>query len=292
MNRFSVNDIGKKRRLSNIFKGEEKCLIVPLDDNLISGTDTKIENMQKKVEQIEKAKPSAILAYPGTLSLVNNYEIATILNLTASTINACHNNKVLVSSVLNAVKLGADAVAVHVNLTSKYESCMLKILGSVSEECNSYGVPLVAIIYPRGETNSAHGEKEENYLKMKCDNPQKYTQLVSHCARVAFEMGADLIKTQYTGSCDSFKSVVESANGIPVVIAGGSVVDISCLFDMIESAVKAGASGISIGRNIFSREDSDKIIICIHKLLFEGLSSKEVLEIYKRESRKLDEYMG
>lgn len=283
MNYNDVLDIGKRRRLSRIFNSKEKCIIVPLDDNLISGTITGITNIKTKLNQIETAKPNAILAFSGTLSIIQDYSIPIILNVTASTINSCHTNKVIVSSVEKAVKLGADAVAVHINLTSKYESKMIENIAKISKDCDKFGMPLLAIVYPRGEKIDSSGNiKDENYLQLRESNPEDYTKLVSHCVRLAFELGADIIKTQYTGTIESFKKVIESAGGKPVVIAGGNKVDVRTIFEMTENAIKAGASGVSIGRNVFNRKDSDKIISCLQKLVFDNLSAKDVLNIYNQ----------
>ncbi|MCU6720426.1 2-amino-3,7-dideoxy-D-threo-hept-6-ulosonate synthase [Porcipelethomonas ammoniilytica] len=281
LNLNNIWNIGKRRRLSRIFNSEGRCLIVPLDDNLISGSITGISNIKNKIQQIECSKPNAILAYQGTLGLVNDYSIPLILNLTASTINATHTHKVLVSSIEKAISLGADAVAVHINISSKYESDMLKTLGKISEECDQVGIPLLAIAYPRGEYMEPNGiEIDQNYSRIKVSDQRSYGNLVSHCVRVAFELGADIIKTQYTGSIDTFKKVVESAVDKPVVIAGGDKIDVFQLFIMVEDAMKAGASGVSIGRNVFNREDSDKIICCLKKLIFENISATDSLELY------------
>lgn len=281
LNLNEVHNSGKRRHLERIFNCNGKCLIVPLDDNLISGSITGITNIRKKIQQIENSHPSAILAYQGTLNLVDDYSIPIILNLTASTINASHTHKVLVSSIEKALRLGADAVAVHINISSKYESDMLKTLGKVSEECDKFGMPLLAIAYPRGEIFEENGiEVDQNYQLLKASDQEQYGNLVSHCARVAFELGADIIKTQYTGSVSTFKAVVESAGGKPVVIAGGSKVEIMQLFTIVENAMKSGASGVSIGRNVFNRQDSDKIILCLKKLIFEGASAMDSFELY------------
>lgn len=286
LNLNEVYNNGKRRHLERIFNYDGKCLIVPLDDNLISGSITGITDIRKKIQQIEDSRPSAILAFQGTLNLVDDYSIPIILNLTASTINASHTHKVLVSSVEKALRLGADAVAVHINLSSKYESDMLKTLGKVSEECDKFGLPLLVIAYPRGEIIDENGiEIDQNYQLLKVSDQERYGNLVSHCARVAFELGADIIKTQYTGSVSTFKTVVESAGGKPVVIAGGDRIDIMQLFTVVENAMKSGASGVSIGRNVFNRQDSDKIIFYLKKLIFEGASAIDVFKLYNEEGK-------
>lgn len=277
----TVSTLGKEKRMWNIFKGKNKCIIVPLDDNLISGILTSDDTYSQKIESIIFSKPDAILAYKGTLGLIDDNSISRIINITASTVNSHHTKKVLVGTVKNALILGADAVAVHVNVSSKYESDMLLQLGNVSEICDEYGMPLFALVYPRKEGKDLIGNyMDENFNSLKNNTPDEYTNLVCHCVKIAFELGADIIKTQYTGSKESFAKVVEAANGIPVVIAGGPYMSIKELFTMIFAASAAGAAGVSIGRNVFNRKDSKHVVIAIKKILFDGISVDSALEYY------------
>lgn len=270
--KYAANYIGKQKRLFNILGTEGKCVLVPLDDNLISGPCTGVENWINKLHQIESAAPSAILAYQGTLMQIDDVSIPKILNLTASTIRNSHTNKVLINNLEYALKMNVDAVAVHVNISSKYESNMLEILGRISEQCDEYGMPLLAIIYPRSEST------DENYIKLKENDNEKYTELVCHCVRVAFEMGADIIKTQYTGTKQSFMRVIQSANCCPVVIAGGGIMKENNLFYMVEDAMEAGAAGVSIGRNVFGRSNSDLIITGIKDIVFGRMTAEQVIK--------------
>lgn len=256
--------IGKKRKLYKIFGESEKCIVVPLDDNLISHGNPGLKDLNKKISEIESAKPNGILCYYGTASLIKSLEIPLILNITASTVLSNHTRKKLVSTVQQAMTMDASAVAVHINLSSRYESEMLESLGAVANACQKYGMPLLAIAYPRKE--SVIGD--ENYSNLKSDNPDEYTEMVSHCVRVAFELGADIIKTQYTGTTASFSKVVAAACGRPVLIAGGALCDECTLYDMVEGAITAGAAGVSIGRNVFNRPNSSEIISNIRKIVF------------------------
>lgn len=272
--------LGKEKRMWNIFKGRSKCVIVPFDDNLISGITTDI-SYGEKIRMVVESKPDAILAYKGTCGLICDNSISRIVNISASTVNSKHTNKVLVSSVKEALTLGADAVAVHINISSRYESEMLSQMGRVSEICDEYGMPLFALAYPRKEHIDESGTvSDDNYLLLKKSNPDEYTQLVCKCVKIAFELGADIIKTQYTGSEDSFRKVVEAANGVPVVIAGGAYMNIDDLFAMVYDATSAGAAGVSIGRNVINRADSNRIVLAIKKLLFNGFSLDETLKFY------------
>ena len=101
------------------------------------------------------------------------------------------NRKMPVCDVTEAIKLGADAISVHVNLGAETEPEMLAHLGQVSGECRDWGMPLLAMMYARGK---------------KITN-QYDVEFVKHAARVGAEMGADVVKVVYTGSRKSFEKV-------------------------------------------------------------------------------------
>ena len=264
--------IGKERRLHSIFPSNGKCIIVPLDDSLISQSNEGLFQLQDKIRDIERAKPDAILCYQGTACLISDYDIPLILNLTASTINSMHTNKVLISSVEHAVMQDASAVALHINISSQYESAMLRNIGEVSEKCHYYGIPMMVLAYPRKE----NGNSDDNYADLRNNDIEKYTKLVSHCVRIAFELGADIIKTQYTGTPQSFEYVVKSAIDKPVIIAGGTMLNDEKLLEMVRGAISAGGAGVSIGRNIFNRSNSFAIIQKIREIVY-GQSLPEVV---------------
>lgn len=261
--------IGKLRRIHRIFPDSSRCVIVPLDDSLISYTHEGLVSLQDKITDIQSASPNGILCYEGTASLISDFDIPLIINITASTIHSSHTNKVLISSVEKALCCDASAVAVHINVSSKYESEMLKILGDVSSECHKYGMPLMVIIYPRKEKDFG----DDNYDELKSNDNERYTRLVSHCARIAFELGADIIKTQYTGTAESFREVIKAAVNKPVLIAGGKFVSEDALYEMVQGAISAGGAGVSIGRNVFNRVNSHEIIKKIKSIVF--LKTKE-----------------
>lgn len=261
MKGYTTNSFGKEKRMSRIFGKNGRCVIVPLDDNLISGPFTGVSDWLSKISQIEVSNPNAILGFQGSLMKMRDFSIPQILNLSASTIQSCHTNKVLVNTLNEALRMDVDAVAMHINFTSRYENRMIEILGSVSEKCDIYGIPLLVIAYPRQEIEKSDGAfKDENYISVKNSDNEKYTDMVCHCVRAAFELGADIIKTMYTGSEQSFKRVVQSASGCPVIISGGEVIPEEELYLMVEEAMRAGSSGVCVGRNVFCRKNSDEIV--------------------------------
>ena len=94
-----------------------------------------------------------------------------------------------------------------------------------------------------------------NYQELRKADPDRYSQLVAHAARIGMELGADVIKTQYTGSPETFERVVEATRPVPVVIAGGPLCSESEVLSAARGAITAGARGVSFGRNVFERKD-------------------------------------
>ena len=101
---------------------------------------------------------------------------------------------------------------------------------------------------------------------------------VKHCARVAAELGADIVKVNYTGSPETFAEVVAGCP-IPVVIAGGEKVDTDeDLLNMVQGAMSAGAAGVSIGRNAFQHDDPAKVVAVIASMVHGGTPKERALE--------------
>ena len=164
-----------------------------------------------------------------------------------------------------AIRLGADAVSMHVNVGAETEAAMLEDLGEIAMVCEEWGMPLLAMMYPRGK-------------KVKSEHD---VEMVKHVARIGAELGADLIKTNYTGDPDSFKDVIRSCP-VPVIIAGGPKANTdSEVLKMVEDAIAAGASGVSIGRNVFQHDSPTDITIAISKVVHEGISAEEAMKMLK-----------
>ena len=265
---MGIYKTGKIVRLSRIL-GKEKTIIVPMDDSLTVGPFRGLYDMHKLLEKICCSKADAILTYKGTFEQNINCikGKAAILNLSSSTVHSLPTYKHIVNDVKRALIMGFDGVAVHINITSNYEGEMLQGFGRLSEVCDYYEVPLMAIMYPRGEV----GDAANNYCELKKLSPEKYKELIMHCVRIAVELGADIIKTQYTGSIDSFRDVINVAEGIPILIAGAEFSDEKTVLENAQEAILAGAQGVCFGRNIFNRENPGDII----KELYDIINKRE-----------------
>ena len=265
-----ITMIGKKIRLERIFnRNTGRTVIAPMDHGVSSGPIKGIINIDDTVEEISQGGADAILMHKGIVQRGHRgygKDIGLIVHLSASTSLAPDpNNKVTVTSVEKAIQLGADAVSVHVNLGSATESEMLQELGEIAETCDYWGIPLLAMMYPRGQ-------KVENELDV---------EFVKHAARVGSELGVDIVKTNYTGDPDSFKEVVEGAL-VPVVIAGGPKVETDEeLLTMVKDSLSVGGAGVAFGRNLFQAENPGKITKAISEVVHNDLEVEEALKLLK-----------
>jgi fructose-bisphosphate aldolase/2-amino-3,7-dideoxy-D-threo-hept-6-ulosonate synthase len=258
---------GKDIRLERIMnRNTRKTIIVPMDHGVSLGPIEGLIDLPDAVNAVADGGANAVLGHIG-LSLYGHrqrgHDIGLILHLSASTtIGPDPNEKVLVNSVTNALKMGADAVSIHVNIGADSEAQMLADLGRVSIECMEWGMPLLAMMYPRGRKISDEHAVEH----------------VSLAARVAAEIGVDIVKTNYTGDPDSFREVTRGCP-VPVVVAGGSKTEDMITLTLIEGAMEGGAAGISIGRNAFQHPDPANFVRACALIVHEGRSAAEALEM-------------
>jgi fructose-bisphosphate aldolase/2-amino-3,7-dideoxy-D-threo-hept-6-ulosonate synthase len=253
---------GKDIRLSRIMKNG-KMICIPMDHGISDGPISGLEDIHKMIYQCEDAGLTCVLVNKGIIKTMRRpTKIGLIAHLSGSTtLGLSPNRKVLLGSVEEALRLGADAVSVHINIGAKEESEMLQQLGIISDKCDEWSVPLVAMMYPRGE---------------QIKNPHD-PDIVAHVARVGAETGADIVKAVYTGDVHSFKKVVQSCP-VPLVIAGGPKAESdNDIIEMCSGAMEAGAKGVTFGRNIFQHRNPPAIINALYKVVMEGKTSKEVL---------------
>lgn len=259
--------VGKKIRLERIInRNTKRAIIVPMDHGVSIGPVAGIENMRNAVGDISEGGADAVLMHKGIVHCGHRNtgkDLGLIIHLSASTdLSPYANSKVLVAKVEEAIRLGADAVSVHVNLGDERERDMLSQMGEVSESADRWGMPLLAMMYGRGPKISNSYDPD----------------LVAHCARVGVELGADIVKVPYTGDIDSFARVVEGCC-VPVVIAGGAKMDSTEDFlQMVYDSLRAGGAGLSVGRNVFQHPHRKELLKALRGIVHEGWDMKQALE--------------
>jgi predicted phospho-2-dehydro-3-deoxyheptonate aldolase len=260
--------VGKKRRLSRIFRNDGRTVIVPMDHGVTMGPVTGLVDMQEIVNKLVVGGTDAIVVHKGIAKTTHLHGLGLITHLSASTgLSPDPDWKVQVTSVLQAIRLGTDGVSIHVNVGAENENDMLADMGVIADECEDYGIPLFAMMYPRGPNiPSSHD-----------------VTVVKHVARLGAELGADIIKTNYTGSVDSFREVVAGCP-LPVVIAGGPRVrNDEDVLTMVYDSLQAGGVGVSIGRNVFQHKNPTAMAKAISAIVHEDATVTEALAMLEDE---------
>src|SRR2546430_1467650 len=258
-----MSSTGKEIRLRRLFSGG-KALVVAMDHGVSSGPVGGLEDIRKAVANAAKGGATGVVLHKGVVRFAKDYfdeRLALVIHLSASTsLSTRGDRKVLVTEVDEAIAHGADAVSVHVNLGGDDDDRMLADLGATAGGCSRFGLPLLAMMYPRGSN---------------VKNPYD-VDVVKHVARVGAELGADVVKTVYTGSSDTFREVIRGCP-VPVLVAGGPKLDSDrAALGMVEGAIAGGAAGVSIGRNVFQSKDPIGMTRAIARVLFEGASADDV----------------
>jgi predicted phospho-2-dehydro-3-deoxyheptonate aldolase len=262
--------IGKMIRMERIIdRDSHKTVIIPMDHGVTVGPIEGLSDMRTTVSRVVAGGANAILMHKGMVRAGHRgtgQDVGLIIHLSGGTsLSPDPNAKELVCTVEEAIQLGADAVSVHINLGAETDKEMLWQLGYVSGHCLQWQMPLVAMMYTRGQ-------------KIKDEFDVKNVKLA---ARVGAELGADIVKVPYTGSVKTFKEVVHGCP-VPVVIAGGPKMGSDeDIFKMVEGALTAGAAGVSIGRNAFQHKTPEKMVAALCKMVHEGASVEDAIAILK-----------
>lgn len=261
--------IDKRKKMAKLIKPDGKIFMTPMDHGMSSGPLNGIESPMQAVKNLSDGGSDIIVGHLGFylhgFKKVEQNTTAYMMHLSASSdLSPKINYKVLVNTVEMAVELGADGISIQVNIGAECEPEMLRDFGKVSQECIKYGMPLLAMIYPRGH-------------EIKNPNDVKYAKIA---ARIGAELGADIVKTVYTGSPETFREVVEGCP-IPVLISGGTKGDDFKCLEMVEGAMKAGSAGVSIGRNIFSHSEPVKMAQAVCSIVHGGKTAREAIEILR-----------
>ncbi len=265
-------ELGKKIRIERIIdRKSRRTIVIPMDHGLTVGTINGLEDMAAMVDKIAMGGANAVLEHSGMVGAGHRQygkDIGLIIHLSGATTFAPDpNRKVLVCSVERALKMGADAVSIHINIGADDEPEMLEDAQKVVESCREWGVPLLAMIYPRGEKIREEHDPEA----------------VNIAVRAGAELGADIVKTNYTGDIESFKYIINGVP-IPVIIAGGPKMDTTKdLLNMVYDSIQAGGSGVAFGRNVFQAEEPTKIVEALCKIVHKDYEVSEVLAEYNFE---------
>ncbi len=254
------------RRINRIFRPDGRALIVAFDHGMIDGPAKGMEQPAATLQKIVAGGADAILTTYGTATRFAK-EIATlglIMRLDGGgTKLGDMGQGGMFYTIDDALRLGADAVAVSAFPGAADEAESLERLASVIGEAHAWGLPVMGEMVPGG-----------------FDSPpeMRTAESVSIAARVGAELGADWMKIPYA---EGFEEVTAGCY-VPVVILGGAKKGSErSMLENIKGALEVGAVGVAIGRNIFQADDPQAMTAAVAALIHENASIDEAMEILR-----------
>lgn len=254
-------DWGLKNRLSRIIKSDGKTVMLAVDHGYFLGPTTGLEDAEKTIKPL-LPYADALMPTRGivrtSVSPISETPIVLRVSGGNSILDEDLSNEGLTVSMEDAVRLNASAVALSIYVGSPNQKETLLNLTKLIDEGHRYGMPVLAV--------TAVGKnmvRDSRYLALSC--------------RIAAELGAHLVKTYY---CDGFEKLVKTCP-VPLVMAGGKKLPEYEALELTYNAIRRGAAGVDMGRNIFQSEAPVAMIQAVRAIVHDNATPKRAYEIYK-----------
>src|SRR6266581_7194315 len=259
-----------QNRLSRIIRKETgRTVMLAVDHGYFMGPTHRLEQPRKTIEPL-LAYADGLMLTRGTLrNCVDpkaNVPIVLRVSGGASIVSSSLSNEDITTSVRDAIRLNAAAMALSIFIGSEHEHQTLTNLGKLVNDGEEHGIPVLAVTAVGKELE----KRDARYLALSC--------------RIAAELGAHFVKTYF---CEDFGKVVDGCP-VPLVVAGGRKLETEMdAFQLASDAIREGAVGVDMGRNIWQSEHPVPMIRAIREIVHHGLSVQEAKEVYEdaKESR-------
>jgi putative autoinducer-2 (AI-2) aldolase len=255
-------DWGMQNRLSKVIRPGGTVMLA-VDHGYFQGPTSGLENPRKTITPL-LPYADALMLTRGVLrtSVDPSSGVPVVLRVSGGTsILKELSNEVVSTSMDEALRLNASAVAVSIFVGAENEKQTLQNLSQLVDEGERVGMPVLAVTAVGREM-----ERDARYLGLAC--------------RIAAELGARMVKTYY---CEDFRKVVDSCP-VPVVIAGGKKVPEREALALASKAMAEGASGVDMGRNIFQSSDPVGMIKAVRAVVHDRASADEALRLFGERS--------
>lgn len=260
--------LGTKVRLSRLFADPSGRLFGAAVDHFVGYGNVReggLADLPGALKRVMAGKPDYVSIQPGAARhLWGEYAGAAALVIQAGCFTPDDRIRELIATPEDAVRYGADALAVAIPVRGATEGGYIRWLTDTVNSAARFEMPVIAHVYPRDFTNGAK-------IVFTPDD-------IAYAVRIGFETGVDVIKVGYTGDFASFKDTVASCP-VPVVIAGGPKTEtlLGALSQTAE-AIRAGARGAVVGRNLWGHGDTTAAARAFSLVIHDGTAPEEALK--------------
>ena len=266
-----MSDTGKTIRLKRIFDENGKAVITAPVHNMTSvdSFPGQIDVCKSIAESVAGGATAQVISkgflkkcapgWNGSIGILNYM-------FTYAALSPKPIQQVAITTVEETLRLGADGICFFVGLATEDDPYVIEMIGKISEECDKYGLVLVC----EAEFPGFYGSMQKNLEKYGF----KYLKFTG---RLCSELGADLISTNWPGSIEKFKELVDYVK-IPVLINGGPKIAEKDFLKMVKDSVKGGSSGCLVGRNLTEAKSTQKLTKATSMIIREGKTVEEVIK--------------
>lgn len=258
-------DWGMKNRLSQLIKPDGHCFFLPIDHGYFQGPTKCLEKPAETIKPLLEYC-DALFVTRGVLraSIDPANSLPIILRVSGGTsmVGKDLANEALTTSIEEIIRLNASAVGISVFVGSDYERQTLLNLAKLVNECEDYGIPVMAVTAVGKELE----KRDARYLALSC--------------RIAAELGARIVKTYWCK--EDFAKVVRGCP-VPVVIAGGPKCETeSEVFEFVYDGMQKGAIGVNLGRNVWQSPHPVAVAAGLAAIVHGKANVKKAQEIFNQ----------
>jgi len=255
---------GMRNRLSRLIKPDGHCQFLPIDHGYFQGPTRCLE---RPGETITDLLPYAdgLFVTRGVLRTCVDPDADTpiILRVSGGTsvISEDLSNEIITTSVEEIVRLNVAAVGLSIFVGTDYERQTLESLAMLVNECEDYGIPVMAVTAVGKELE----KRTARYLGLSC--------------RIAAELGAKIVKTYYCA--DDFEKVTNGCP-VPVVMAGGPKCETELeVFDFVFDGMQKGAIGVNLGRNVWQNPHPVAMMRALNAVIHDRATPRQAFDLFK-----------
>jgi putative autoinducer-2 (AI-2) aldolase len=257
-------DWGLKNRIASILKPNNgRGVMLAVDHGYFLGPTEKLEVPKRTIAPLVKYCDSLMVTRGVVRTSVDpNFPVPIVLRVSggSSIIGEDLSNEEITTSVKDAIRINASALAMSIFVGAKYEHNSLVNLGNLVNEAQEYGLPVLAVTAVGKELE----KRDARYLSLSC--------------RIAAEFGAHMVKTYY---CENFEKVVSSCP-VPVIVAGGPKIPERDALALTYNSIKAGAAGVDMGRNIWQSQYPIPMIRAVRAIIHSNYNLNQAYDLFQK----------
>lgn len=256
-------DWGMKNRLAKLIQKDGRCFFMPIDHGYFQGPTRCLEKPGETIKDLLQYCDGLFVTRGVLRSAIDpGNTLPIILRVSGGTsmVGKDLSNEGLTTSIEEIIRLNASAVGISVFIGSEYEHQTLMNLAKIVNECEDYGIPVMAVTAVGKELE----KRDARYLGL--------------CCRIAAELGARIVKTYW---CKEDFDKVVSGCPVPVVIAGGPKCETEQeVLEFVYDGIQKGAIGINLGRNVWQSKHPAAMARALQAVVHEKANVKKAMEVY------------